>query len=64
VALRGIPFVENFMGAFFQDLRYGLRSLIHNPGFAAVTTLTLAQGIGANTTIFSVINPMIALRCD
>jgi hypothetical protein len=52
------------MGAFFRDLRYGLRSLIHNPGFAAVTTLTLAQGIGANTTIFSVINPMIAFRCD
>jgi predicted permease len=44
------------MPTFVQDVRYALRVLIKAPGYASVTILTLALGIGANTTIFSWIN--------
>jgi len=42
-----------------QDLRFGLRSLVKSPGFAVVSTLTLALAIGVNTSIFSLVSAIV-----
>ena len=51
-AEQGLPFLETLL----QDVRYGVRLLAKSPGFAAVSIVTMALGIGATTAIFSLVD--------
>jgi len=50
---------ENAVRTWMMDLRHAARQLRRNRGFAAVSIITLALGIGASTAIFSAVNPIM-----
>lgn len=47
------------MGAWWQDVRYGLRMLGGSPGFSLVVVALVAIGVGASTTVFSILSPIL-----
>jgi predicted permease len=53
--MRRVRLIEDLV----QDVRYGLRTLGRNPGFATLSILIMALGIGANTAVFSVVNAVL-----
>ncbi len=47
------------MNTFFQDLRFGLRTMLKRPGFTLIAIMTLALGIGSSTAIFTVVDAAV-----
>jgi len=54
--------VPEYFSTIAKEFVYGIRSLIRNPSFAIVSVLTLALGVAANTTIFSVVNAVLVRK--
>src|ERR1039457_7699659 len=47
------------MNSLIQDIRYGVRTLLRNPGFTAVAVLALTLGISANATVITLANTVL-----